>query len=196
MKPPIRPYSRIPPEPRWRTRQQLRQTERPTGLTNWLFDAGSLTRRLQQLCPGRFRVRVLRQYRGRPLLSEAHALGLAKRNHVWVREVQLLCQDQAWVFARTLIPLSALSGPCQHLAHLGTRPLGEVLFTDPNVHRGPVEVACIQAGQRLHRRAFGDGAEQPEAIWGRRSVFRMNHRLLLVSEIFLPDLPLYPVHSA
>lgn len=168
----------------------MRQAELPTGLADWLLDSGSLTRRLRQVCPGQFSVRVLGQYWARPLPSEAKSLKLNRQGYVWVREVQLLCDDHPWVFARTLIPLSSLRGRCQRLTRLGTRPLGEVLFADPKIQRGDVEVACILGSQRLHRRAFGDLPEKSDAIWGRRSVFRIGGRPLLVCEIFLPDLPI------
>lgn len=176
-------------EPNWRPRQQLRRSALPAGLADWLFDPGSLTRRLYRTCPGWLRVRVRGQYWARPFPGEARTLGLNRRGYVWVREVHLLCDEQPWVFARTLIPLPTLRGRGRHLMYLGSRPLGEVLFTDPYVHRGPMEAACIEVGQRLHRRAFGERQESLEPIWGRRSLFRIDDRPLLVCEIFLPDLP-------
>lgn len=185
----IGPHSFVP-ELRWRPRHQLRRSELPAGLTEWLFDPGSLTRRLCRTCRGRFRVHVLGQYWARPSRVESRTLELNRRGYVWVREVHLLCDEQPWVFARTLIPLPTLRGRGLHLTRLGSRPLGEVLFTDPHVRRGTVEVACIQRGQHLHRRAFGGNREQPAPIWGRRSIFHIDDRPLLVCEIFLPDLPI------
>ena len=181
---------RIPPaaSPHWSFR--LRPPAYPPGLANWLFDAGSLTRRLRRACPDRFQVRVLRQGRMRPSRDEARVLTLRPDAWTWIREVHLLCGDQPWVFARTLIPASTLSGRGRRLTRLGTRPLGEVLFADPGVCRGPVEVACITVGQALHHRAFAGFAEPAAPIWGRRSVFRIDGHPLLVCEIFLPDLPL------
>ncbi len=134
-------------------------------------------------------MQVLGQARGRPLPGEARALGLHRRGYVWVREVHLLCDDRPRVFARTLIPPTTLQGRARRLTRLGSRPLGEVLFTDPEAVRGPVEIARIRAGERLHRRAFGGAGEPAEAIWGRRSVFHLLGRPLLVCEIFLPGLP-------
>ena len=177
-------------EPRWRPRAQLRRSELSVGLSDWLFDTGSLTQRLRQICPAQFRVRLLRQHWGRPLINETCALGLERQGFVWIREVQLLCREQPWVFARTLIPPSSLQGRVRRLTRLGTRPLGEVLFTDPGAARGEVEVASIHRGQRLHRRAFGDRSETADVIWGRRSVFRLDRQPLLVCEIFLPTLPM------
>lgn len=184
----------IPPNAplRWYSRPQLFLHSLPAGFTDWLFDAGSLTRRLRSACSDHFCVRVLRQGWSRPSRDEAGILRLRLDTWAWTREVQLLCNAQPWVFARTLIPAATLRGRGRRLTRLGTRPLGEVLFTEPGVRRGPVEVARIVAGQRLHRHAFGRLVESPDTIWGRRSVFWIDGRPLLVCEIFLPDLPAFP----
>jgi chorismate--pyruvate lyase len=134
-------------------------------------------------------VRVLRQDWTRPSRDEARTLKLRLDAWAWTREVQLLCAEQPWVFARTLIPARTLRGRGRRLTQLGTRPLGEVLFADPGVRRGPVEIARITVHQRLHQRAFAGFAESPDAIWGRRSVFHIDGCPLLVCEFFLPDLP-------
>lgn len=162
-------------------------------LADWLLDSGSLTRRLRSICPGKFRVRVLWQGWNRPDDDETRILGLRLGAWVWIREVQLLGDDQPWVFARTLIPAQTLRGRGRRLTQLGTRPLGEVLFTDPEVRRGPVEIARILSGQRLHQRAFTGLFEPLDVLWGRRSIFWIAERPLLVCEIFLPDLPVAPV---
>lgn len=138
-------------------------------------------------------MRILGQGWSRPLNDEARVLGLRLGAWAWIREVQLLCDHQPWVFARTLIPAETLRGRGQRLTRLGTRPLGEVLFADPGVRRGPVEIARIAASQRLHQWAFADRAESPDAIWGRRSLFWIAKHPLLVCEIFLPDLPVAPI---
>lgn len=163
----------------------------PAALADWLFDRGSLTGRLRGACPGAFRVRLLGQGWAKPLPGEARRLGLAPVRRVWVREVQLLCADRPWVFARTLIPPATLAGRGRRLTRLGTRPLGEVLFTDPGVRRGLVEAACLRPGQRLHRRIQKHLPEGLPPVWGRRSLFVLAGRPLLVCEFFLPDLPAY-----
>lgn len=177
--------------PRWLGQRPA--SSLPVELADWLFDRGSLTRRLRQCCPDRFRVCVLWQGWSRPSRDEARALHLRTDARAWTREVHLLCGDQTWVFARTLIPGATLRGRGRRLTQLGNRPLGEVLFTDPGVQRGPVEIARIVTGQRLHQRAFAGFTEPPPvAIWGRRSIFRLDSQPLLVCEIFLPDLPTSP----
>ena len=161
----------------------------PRALRAWLLDTASLTLRLQQLCPGRFRVRLLSQSWDRPFEDEARVLEMKPGSRALVRQVQLLCAEQAWIYARTVMPISSLCGRLQRLAHLGTRPLGGMLFADPSMRRGGVELARLAAGQDMHAAATFHLAQRPAEIWGRRTVFRLADKPLLVSEIFLPEFP-------
>lgn len=180
--------------PRWHFRSRRLWRDLPPGMADWLLDSGSLTQRLRRACGGRFRVCVLRQGWSRPDRDEARVLGLRLDAWAWVREVHLLCDERPWVFARTLIPARTLRGRGRRLTRLGTRPLGQALFADPGVRRGPVEIARIVAGQRLCRQAFAGRGKALDAIWGRRSVFWIEECPLLVCEIFLPDLPVSACH--
>lgn len=150
------------------------------------MDPDSLTRRLQRACGPRFHVRVLAQGWGRPLASERQALGMKRGGRVLLREVCLMCGATPWVFARTVIPVRTLRGRQRRLARLGTRPLGAALFADPGLRRGEVEVARLIPADGIYERAVpGGGAE---VVWGRRSVFTLRGKPLLVSEFFLPAL--------
>jgi chorismate--pyruvate lyase len=154
----------------------------------WLLDPASLTKRLQAACSGQFSVQVLEQGWARPMQNESLALGVRRWNYGLVRQVKLLCDNQPWVFARTVIPRSTLTGKQRHLAYLGSKPLGAVLFADSNMKRGEVEIASIVPGQQLFDLATSDLKIKPEKIWGRRSVFYLSGKPLLVSEIFLPTI--------
>lgn len=173
-------------EPVWRPYRHVLRSRVPQRLWPWLLDASSLTRRLQQSCSGKFSVRVISQGWERPMLSERRSLGMPQGQRAIVRQVQLLCGGEPWVFARTVIPIGTLTGAQRHLAHLGEKPLGAVLFADPSMQREVVELACIATGQRLFRRATHSLAKAPVSIWGRRSVFRLAGKPLLVNEVFLP----------
>lgn len=173
---------------RWRTSKQLARGLSDDELRTWLFDPASLTQRVRETCSGTFSVRVECQGWGRPRLDEYRALGLRIGRRALIREVHLLCDDRPWVFARTVIPVTTLSGEQRHLAHLGNRPLGAVLFADPHMVRGPVEVAPIHQGHPLHLAAVQGLKRKPAVIWGRRSVFRLGGKPLLVSEFFLPEI--------
>lgn len=170
---------------RWLNSRQLPRGALDARLRDWLFDATSLTRRVREACTGRFRVRMERQDWGRPRLDEYRALALRMPRRALIREVHLLCDERPWIFARTIIPASTLRGPQRRLLRLGERPLGAVLFADPCMRRGPVEVAEIPLGHPLYVAAVQGLKGRPAVIWGRRSVFWVNDKPLLVSEIFL-----------
>ena len=171
----------------------LRHAQVPGSIYPWLHDKASLTARIRSACRcGRFRVRVVRQGWGRALYGEGALLGMRQGEIAIVREVELLCNETPWVFARTLIPASSLSGPARRLAHLGNRPLGEVLFSDQRARRGVTQVARLLPGHRLFVAAVRELEEQPREIWGRRSLFFLSSKPLLVNEIFLPYIPKSP----
>ena len=172
----------------WRAARCWRREAVPAALRSWLLDTGSLTRRLQAQCAGAFAVRVLAQDWARPLRSEARALGLRDGEAALVRQVYLLCAGVPWVYARTVIPASSLTGAARRLGKLGTRPLGAALFAEPTLERGALEIARVVPGDPIYGGACAALTTAPAAIWGRRSVFRVRGKALLVSEFFLPRL--------
>jgi chorismate--pyruvate lyase len=172
--------------PSWSCHRRWIRGRIPPVLVSWLLDAGSLTDRLKQACSGRFEVRVLDEGWRRPRLDEARVLGMSDSTLGWVRQVQLLCDGRPWVFARTIIPVTSLTGPQRRLAHLGNRPLGAFLFADPGMQRGSVELARIRKGQAMFAEATSGLTAKSGEIWGRRSVFRVGGKPLLVTEVFLP----------
>ena len=175
-------------EPVWRQRRELFGRKAPHEISEWLFDEGSLTKRVQQHCCQQFSVKVLSQTWHRPMLNEAMRLNVRAEQHALIRQVLLYCGDTPWVFARTVIPLVTLTGPQRFLASLGNRPLGAVLFADPSIVRDEMEVACIQPGQRMFASATACLNQIPDCIWGRRSVFYLQKKPLLVNEVFLPTI--------
>lgn len=178
-------------EPRWH-QGALLQRQMPGSLRDWLLDESSLTRRLQQSCAGNFHVELISLGWQRPLLDEAQTLGVRPWQRALIRQVRLWCDDQPWVFARTVIPMSSLRGKQRRLAHLGTRPLGAYLFADPALQRSPIQVARVDSGSRL----LSACPLSQATLWGRRSVFKLHNHPLLVSEFFLPALPPFQQRSS
>lgn len=174
-------------EPIWRSRGML-LNHVPTEIVPWLFDEGSLTRRIVFHCENKFRVEVLSQEWKRPMLNEAFRLGIDPEHHALIREVLLYCGDTPWVFARSVLPRKTLTGPRRFLSKLGSRPLGEILFSDPTIQRDDLEVAEIKKGQRMFNCATESLIEKPEDVWARRSIFYLHKKPLLVNEVFLPSL--------
>ncbi|MES9838140.1 MAG: chorismate lyase [Candidatus Thiodiazotropha sp.] len=178
-------------EPNWYDWRQRSSLQIPPFVGSWLGDRGSLTQRVIQGCGGgRFRVRLLHQGWGTALNSECRLLRMRRGMVALVRDVELLCDQIPWVFARTLIPVSSLKGAAQRLTQLGEKPLGAVLFSDPKVKRGATQVARLLPGQPLFETACNNLPEKPDHLWGRRTLYYVEKRPLLVNEIFLPPLPL------
>jgi chorismate--pyruvate lyase len=160
-------------------------TNAPT-LTGWLRERGSLTRRLRALCGADFRVEVIGEDWRKPFPGEAKLLKLPSRKLVWTREVALLAGSRPLVLARSVMPREMLRGRHALLSHLGQRPLGEWLFTNPDLRRLALEFARVPADhwRTGPANARGRGA----AIWGRRALYRIARQRLLVCEFFLPEL--------
>lgn len=175
-------------EPVWRRREMLMGSPIPDDITPWLLDKGSLTRRILLNCKNDFRVEVLSQKWQRPMLNEAMRLGVDAEHHAFIREVILYCGDSPWVYARSVLPHITLTGKRRQLGKLGTRPLGEILFSDQNIQRDALEIANIKLGQRMFNQATQCLDKSPESIWARRSVFHWHKKPLLVNEVFLPDI--------
>lgn len=168
----------------WRPLALWPRAIRPSlALQHWLTDPGSLTARLIAKSNGQFRVEIVRQFIGRANRNECQALGIHTCHRVLIREVILKGHNQPWVFARSLLPLSSLSGELRHLRKQRNRPLGAFLFSQSHLVRSPIALAAIQRNHCYVPAALAG----PELLWGRRSVFSLDGKPLLVSEVFLPD---------
>jgi len=186
-------HSHLCSEPLWQRLQHKQHAIAPT-LQNWLLDKTSLTEKLVEKSKGRFRVEVLQQRIQRIRLSEHRALHIKSRRWAVVREVILYGNNTPWVYARTVIPLNTLQGSLRRLHYLGNKPLGRQLFSHPNMTREPLEVAELSPHHLPNIILSDIGQSSPLnntsklPIWGRRSVFRLTNKPLLVSEVFLPEL--------
>ena len=175
-------------EPRWAEWRRLATI--PMGFQAWLRDDGSLTRRVLVACgDGKFRVRLLHQGWSKPLYSEGQVLGIRRGGATLIREVELLCEQCPWVFARTVIPATCLKGSARRLTRLGEKPLGALLFSDTKVRRGITQMARLLPRHPLYAAATVHVAVKPRELWGRRTLFYLSGRPILVNEIFLPDIP-------
>lgn len=142
-------------------------------LRGWLLDEGSLTRQLVDFSENQFRVKLISEcwetLSSNILLSQ---FGPLRQSHkFWSRKVILLGKEEEWVAAHTLIPEYSLLGPLQQVLNLKSKPLGEYLFSHPELIRGEMDFTPLQ----------GQG-------WGRRSLFYLYRKPIMVAEFFLPAL--------
>ena len=156
----------------------------PENLGPWLIDDGSLTRKLVALSKDQFEVQVLRQEVATPGAAEANALKMTQQTPVMIREVVLKGRGRPWIFARSILPMTTMTGRLAGLRTLSNQPLGELLFQDPSMTREPLEAACLPARILSVPAALAAG---DEPLWARRSVFFLDQKPLLVSEVFLSE---------
>lgn len=169
---------------RWYQRKQLFSKHLSAEKRSWLFDASSLTARLVRYSSGDFHVEVLSQEIRRPTLDEAKVLKISSQRYALIRQVHLCCKNKVVVYARTVIPLSTLKEAERSYGTLGNRPLGAMLFSDRSMQRDEVMVTQLLPDNALYEKTGAQG----EAVWGRRSVFHVGGKPLLVSEYYLPAL--------
>lgn len=170
----------------WRPLAHYSQQNFSKAWFEWLSAADSMT---QRLCTHSktFEVNLLRQEWDYPFPSERRILNIAPRQLVVVREVELICDAKPWMFARTIVPEQTLSGANKKLHSIGTTPIGHILFSDPHMQREPFEIAQIKEGSYYYSRSY---PEQKPSLWGRRSIFHLKYKPLLVTEIFTGYFPL------
>ena len=138
----------------------------------WLLDRGSLTSALTEFSANHFSVNVLSETEKRPLPWEAEKLGLAVDNEARVREVELICQEQVMVFARSIIPLTMLELDSGTFNKMGNKPLGHLLFKDGRARNRK---------RSLSRYQHANG----ECVYGRTTPFEYQGGEILVSEFFV-----------
>ena len=161
----------------WIASDTLGQLTASPEARSWLTERGSLTLRLRQQHP-ELAVRVLDEGTGHLLPDEALRLGLAPGSPAWVREVTLHADDLELVTARSVIPDWSPDNPWCEVQRLGTRALGEILFSDPELERSDFEFR-LGAGWRL------PDASPARARLARRCLYHRHGAALLLTERFL-----------
>ncbi|GIU22369.1 chorismate--pyruvate lyase family protein [Shewanella colwelliana] len=154
-------------------------------LKNWLLACGSLTQKLKSHC-NQFEVKVLGEDILPPLAGE-----FPQQQQAWVREVLLCLDGVPWIFARTLVPGTLLQKSTANFLALGSRPLGELLFTSDQFIPGRIEVSQFTPCANLASLIDSVGQSKQSSLWGRRRYFAHHDQALIVCEIFLPAAQAY-----
>ena len=168
----------------------------PAALRHWLTDRGSLTAKLIAHS-NQFRVQRICQKTETCWTDEFASIGLPRPTKVHAREVLLRCDERATVYAHTVMPLDANATQWPLFRTLGNRSLGSTLFKDPRVIRGPMQFARLAPDHPAMRRALA--LTEPESgphwriqfersLFARRSLFFRRSGVMLVTELFLPNL--------
>jgi chorismate-pyruvate lyase len=172
----------------------------PPSVREWISKPFVLSEALRRVC-GNFAVKISDQS-VKPLYSEEiSALKCYGSESGYVRETYLGDTTNPLVYARVSMPESTYAAYKIQLDNLGSRPIGEtLLYKDPSLTRSEFEVKRLTQNDELlfdalvhhefHRAVIEKNARAHE-LWARRSVFRLGGNPLLITEVFMPDIPGY-----
>jgi len=171
-------------EPDWLGVEQFGVASIPVTIKDWLLEQGSLTLRMKNTFTGPFSVSVEGEGWSFPYKQDAEVLQI-QTGEAFIREVVLNIGQIPYVFARTTIPRRSLDA-LQQLATLGARPLGEVIFSYPELKRMCIDVVQISRKDLSLKGQSLLGAH--DALWARRNTYDINGHQFIVSEFFLPSM--------
>lgn len=172
----------------WHPINRIRQWTVPADIRDILFDSGSLSEFLEKYCKGNFNLQLVRQTWQRPLPDEAKVLALPTGRYALLREIFLRCDDIPLVYGRSIIPARTFTGAERRLARWGQRPLGDYLFSEKKIRRSRIEIAQITPHDSLYHLVKRNITFEDTGLWGRRSIFYIKNKPLLIVEIFLPEI--------
>lgn len=155
----------------WLTPEEVMWPDQSTEA--WLCEQGSLTRLLKLVSGGRFSVQVLDEH-SQPVRNaqlRAEFGPLAADHSFWSRQVVLYGNEEPWVLAHTLLPAHSELSELAQVRTLGSKPLGEFLFSHEELKRSHLHFTQL-----------------PSGIWGRKSLFFLFGKPIMVAEFFLPEL--------
>lgn len=170
--------------PRWHQHDFGLQRQLTAELQSWLQETGSLTKRLRAIHGEDFAVSVLFQGWRRAFIDESRLLEQPASDYQLVREVMLHNNHQPLVLARTIMPQATIEIAQRKLSHLGSRPLGEVIFAYRDLELRQRQFSRIEPAIWAKQQQANNRIET--ATWGRRTVYAIHNQPLLVAEFFLP----------
>ncbi len=153
---------------------------------HWLSDSGSLTQRLKDHFSDNITFRLLFEGKANLEADEAALLCLDINQKQWVREVAWYYQQQCWIVARVVVPVSRASS-FDDILTIGERSIGDLLFRSDGIVSGEIELAQIPRKHPYYLRVNRITRLQVASLWGRRRTFSRSGGSLLVNEIFLPE---------
>lgn len=157
-----------------------------TQLRDWLYYPGSFVERLKQRGLADPVITVLKHDWDAPLSSERTLLQLGNESPVLVREVLIKTADRVLMYARTIFPAATLTDREQVFLSLKDQSLGSILFSYSNLQRSAFEFACLKNNSAWHKKIAKWVTLDNESLWSRRSIFNIENKSILLTEVFLP----------
>jgi chorismate-pyruvate lyase/SAM-dependent methyltransferase len=172
----------------------------PEAVRRWLSEPYVLSQSLRKVCEN-FSVEVTDQCVKTLYADEVAALKCYDTTQGFVRETYLGDTGNPVVYARVTMPQSTYQFKKFELDNLGNRPIGEtLLYQDPTLTRSEFEVKRITCDDELlfdllvHDNFYKAEIEKiarVNELWARRSFFTISGNPILITEVFLSNIPNY-----
>ena len=142
---------------------------------SWLTEESSLTERLKNEFND---VKV-------DVIYEGEAL---EEKNDYIREVIIKCHDKPMIFARSQLKMNNLEDAWICLKTLGQQSLANILFKDLKISRRSLLYRVCEPKDVLFKHLKSLGFIQEEILWMRQSEWERQGKILLLTEVFLPNL--------
>ncbi|MBM4209287.1 MAG: chorismate lyase [Gammaproteobacteria bacterium] len=162
----------VPTAAMWLPGQALNCHVGDQSLRSWLLTPGLLTQRIREAAGDGFAMHLLRE---------------ARIGDEQIREIDMSCDNEVWMFAHTRIPATTLEAE-PWLGRIGTRTLGEALEGRAMLTRESFRYAQFYPDIWLVARALAHAALAPQPLWIRHSALRMGAAPFDLYEVFLPNI--------
>ncbi|WP_073605444.1 chorismate--pyruvate lyase family protein [Vibrio aerogenes] len=143
----------------------------------WLSEQGSLSELMKKYCQTLSVTLLKNEWFEALHMAGDEQLLLQNPERCLLRQVVLSGDDSSWVIGHTLIPEVTFQNASCDFSTLEEKPIGELVFRMSDVFRDELKVAQVSL--------------MNEIFWARRSRLWVNGYPLLVTELFLPDSPVY-----
>ena len=142
---------------------------------SWLTEEGSLTERLK----GEFgNVKVDIMYEGY----------ISENKSEYMREVIIRSDDLPMIYAKTLLKKSDIEDAWSCLKSLGQQSLANILFKDPKIFRRSLSYRICKSSDALYLHLKSLNLLYEDVVWLRQSEWEREGKMLLLVEVFLPNL--------
>jgi len=171
-------------------------------LGEWLEEPDILSLRMKEVCDV-LSVRLMSQKIETVLEEEQLALFASPHDSIWLRQIFLEGDGVPWCYARVSIPEVTYEHHFEAFDTLGNHLLGEtILYPYPGMKKGALQIKSCHKGDELYVMALQQIQKaypmlsiimNRKYLWSRRRVFWLDDNPLLVTEVFLPTIPHYPI---
>lgn len=184
----------------WKSISTTNMNHVPKLIRRWLFEPYVLSASLRKVCE-HFSVEVSEQSVRDLYADEVAALKCYDTTKGFVRETYLGDPGNPVVYARVTMPQATYESKKIELDNLGNKPIGEtLLYNDPTLTRSEFEVKRITCNDELlfdvlvHENFYKAEIQKISRVnelWARRSCFTVSGKPLLITEVFLANIPAY-----